>query len=79
MFGQWVLIGLVDSSDLGPYVWVVWVLYGLVDSADVGPYVWVLFGLWLIRRMQNVWSMGVDRSGWGDSSADWSMIVYRSG
>ena len=59
MFGQWVLIGLVDSADLGPYVWV---LYGLVDLADLGPYVWVMFGLWLIRRMQNVWSMGVDWS-----------------
>jgi hypothetical protein len=26
MFGQWVLIGLVDSTDVGPYVWV---LFGL--------------------------------------------------
>ena len=31
MFGQWVLYGLVDSADVGPYVWV---LIGLVDSAD---------------------------------------------
>ena len=43
MFGQWVLFGLVDSADVGPFVWV---LIGLlVDSADVGHYVWVLYGL----------------------------------